>query len=218
MGTITQGAVAIATDPGFGVQLLRSTDRDGPAMNENPYQAPNCSEPARGWSRIVIVFVLLTIGVAYFSVVVPPVLSGRLDRAWAIAPAFLGVVFVLVYFFDPNMRAQRRYERQLKEREPVDDEGLLEEYFLPEELDRDIPARVRGILAKHMGYPAERMLPDDDLMFYWDEVDAAELVLEIEERFGIKITEADTEHKMFTIREISHLVHKKRDATSTTSG
>jgi acyl carrier protein len=179
-------------------------------MDENAYEAPQSSDEARGRSRPVIVFALLTIGAAYFSVVIPLVLSGRLDRAWAIAPASLAVVSVLAYFFDPNLRAERRYKTQLKERKPVVDEELFEAYFSEKEVARDIPARVRAIMAKHMQYPAERMLPDDDLTFFWYDLDGVVVIQELEEQFGIEITEADAERTVHTIRDISHLVHQLR--------
>ncbi len=183
-------------------------------MEENPYQAPSSSEPTTGWSRTVIVFISLTIGAVYFIVVVPPVLSGRLERAWAVAPALLTVVSVLVYFFDPNGRAQRCYERQLKEREPVDDTELLESYFSAEVVDPEIPGRVRTILAKHMCYPAEKMLPDDDLTFFWDDLDGIDLMLELEQQFGIKIDDTDAEHTSCTIHDISRLIHRLRSTAS----
>jgi acyl carrier protein len=179
-------------------------------MDENPYEAPQSSVEAGGWSRVLVVIVLLAIGAAYFGVVVPMVLRGQLDRALAIAPALLAVVCLLVFLFDPNQRAERRYNQQLKERGPADDEELLEAYFSPEEVDRDIPGQVRAILAKHMAYPREKMLPDDDLLFFWYDLDAVDLMIEIEERFGIKINDTDAEQTALTIRDISRLVHRLR--------
>jgi acyl carrier protein len=183
-------------------------------MAENPYQAPNCGEPATSWSGVLAVLGLVAIAATYFSVVGPMVLSGRLDRAWAVAPAFIGAVFVLVYCFEPNLCAQRCYERQLKEREGVDDQDLLESYFSTEEMDPDIPGRVRGILAKQMGCTPEKMLPDDDLTFFWDDVDGIDLILELEDQFGMKINETDAERTAYTIREISRLVHRLRPAAN----
>jgi acyl carrier protein len=186
-------------------------------MTENPYQAPNCGEPATSWSGALAVLGLLAIAATYFSVVGPMVLSGRLDRAWAVAPAFIGVACMLAFFFEPNLCAQRCYERQLKEREPVDDQELLESYFSTEEIDCDIPGRVRGILAKQMGYTPEKMLPDDDLTFFWDDIDSIGLILELEDQFGIKINDTDAEQSAFTIREISRLVHRLRPAANVMS-
>ena len=190
-------------------------------MDENPYEAPrNIPRPAgqqqHTWRRRSAFWFLVAVAIVYLTVVVPSVGARRLDPAWLVFPLFFGGLLLFAYF-NPNARDERRYKALLVERESVDDEALFEAYFRAEEVASDIPGSVRAIVAKHMEYPAEKMLPDDDLMFYWDEVDAIDLILEIEERFGIKITEADTEHKMFTIRGISRLVQRKRAATSTAS-
>ncbi len=125
-----------------------------------------------------------------------------------------GLVWLLVWRLDPNLRRGREYEAELATREPVSDEELVSRYFATCALDSEVPVRVRRVFAKHMAYPTQKLLPDDDLEFFWAELDMVELVEELESGFGIVITQADTERTPCTIRAVSLLVASKRSTTS----
>lgn len=121
------------------------------------------------------------------------------------------VVLVLVVWLHPDERAERAYKQLIAGRKPIDDDELLK-YFEPEEVAPDIPGSIRAMFARHMDYPAEKMLPDDDLRFYWNEIDAIDIVREIEAHFGIVITDQDTEQvRCCSIRSVSKLVQSKRE-------
>jgi hypothetical protein len=65
-----------------------------------------------------------------------------------------------------------------------------------------------------MGYQAEKMLPDDDLMFFWADLDMVELVRDLEQEFGIEITRADAASvASCTIRAVTDLVARKAGRT-----
>ena len=124
--------------------------------------------------------------------------------------AIFAVIAVLVWFLDPNLRRGRVFTVELATREPVSNEELFARHYAPDEITYDVPGRVRRVFARHMDYPAEKLLPDDDLMFFWDELDMIDLIRDLEQEFGIEITKADVETvTSCTIRAVSHLVSRK---------
>jgi hypothetical protein len=126
------------------------------------------------------------------------------------------VLIVLIFVFAPlfpGVREERRYKAELSERKPVTDEELFRQYFDAGDVAPDVPGRVREVFAKHMGYSPEKMakmLPDDDLSFYWNEVDAIDQVRDLEQAFNITITKAEFERTRCTIRSVSLLVEHCR--------
>ncbi len=129
---------------------------------------------------------------------------------WLIIPIVV-VVFMLIWVFDRYIQGERKYKALLKTREPINDEELARCYFDKDDLSPEIPGAIRTIFASHMGYTAEKekMLPDDDLGFYWHDLDCADLVQVIESHFQIVISDEDAERtKRCTIRSISELVSR----------
>ena len=114
------------------------------------------------------------------------------------------VVGLLAWRLDPNLRLRR----QVAAREPLPDADLAAHYFATDELAPELPAQVRRVLAKHTGLPAERLWPDDDLTFAWV-VDVLVVLADLEEVFGIAITDAEAERTLCTIRAVSLLVAGK---------
>ena len=69
---------------------------------------------------------------------------------------------------------------------------------------------MRNILAQHMRFPAAKLLPDDDFMRYWHELDAIDLITEIETAFGVKFSDADLERtRVVSIRTLLQLVQER---------
>ena len=127
--------------------------------------------------------------------------------------ALIIVSAVLLWWLDPTMRRARSFKAKLKDREPLSDAAMVANYFATEGVALETPGGVRRIFAKQMGYPAEKLLPDDDLTFYWYDLDMIEVVREIEAEFGIELTDSDAENTRCTIRDVSLLVtHKTADA------
>jgi hypothetical protein len=65
------------------------------------------------------------------------------------------------------------------------------------------------MFAKLTAYPAEKLLTDDDLMFFWADLDPAVLFEKLESRFGISISREEAERPPCTIRAVSLLVASK---------
>jgi hypothetical protein len=124
--------------------------------------------------------------------------------------AVLGlVVWLLMWRLDPSLRRTREYEAELATREPLPDADMIARHFAMDDVAAEVPSRVRRVFAKHMDYPAEKLLPDDDFAFFWAELDMVDLVRELESGFGIAITNAEAERTPCTIREVSLLVASK---------
>jgi hypothetical protein len=127
--------------------------------------------------------------------------------------ALMAVVWLLMWWLDPDLRRGRKYEAELAIREPLSDEAMIRQYFAADDIDPEVPAQVRRVFAKHTEYPAEKLLPDDDLAFFWADLDMAELIEELESGFGFTITSAETKRTPCTIRAASHLVASKAGRT-----
>ena len=58
--------------------------------------------------------------------------------------------------------------------------------------------------------PPEKMLPNDDLMFFWYDLDMIEPIRDLEQEFGIVITQSDMNSvTACTIQAVSQLVADK---------
>ena len=119
------------------------------------------------------------------------------------------VVCLLVWWLDPNLRRQREYEAELKDREPLSDTDMVARYFVETDVPAEVPGQVRRVFARYMEYPADKLLPDDDLAFFWAELDMAELVEELESEFEITITQAEAEQTPCSIWAVSMMVARK---------
>jgi len=118
----------------------------------------------------------------------------------------LAAMIVVVWWLDPNLRRGRKFEAELSVREPLPDAEMVSRYFASDNVAPEVPPMERRIFAKHTEYPAEKLLPDDDLTFFWVELDMVELLKELESEFGITITDALARHTPCTIRAVSRMV------------
>ncbi|GEM_PF-3583470 len=130
---------------------------------------------------------------------------------WLFIALCAAVICVLMWLLDPNLRRGRAFHAELALRESVPDGEMLRRYFAESEESSHIPREIRRIFAKHMGYPAEKLLPDDDFAFFWDELDMGDLAKEVEVGFSITFTVGD-ELTPCTIRAASAMVEAKRRA------
>jgi hypothetical protein len=119
------------------------------------------------------------------------------------------VVFLVWQWLDPNERQARTFEAALAARPPVPDAELVARYFDAGGVPPAVPPAVRRVFAEYTGYPAERLMPDDDLAFVWAELDAAEFVAELEDRLGVAFRPSEEALTPCTIRAVSELVARK---------
>src|SRR6516165_8386764 len=100
----------------------------------------------------------------------------------------------------------RQFEAELKDRESVPDEELVSRYFDERATAANVPGEVRRVFAKHMGYPADKLFPDDDLTFFWAELDMVDLINELESVFEIRFCREELARTPCTIRAVAILV------------
>lgn len=105
-----------------------------------------------------------------------------------LAMAFAAVVWFLL---DSNERRHRKFSAELRTRNPVPDGEMVARYFQDDQGSHDVCIKVRQILAAETMHRAEKLLPDDDLTFFWEELDAAEFVGRLESEFLVTLTPAD---------------------------
>ena len=127
---------------------------------------------------------------------------------WLILLLVLVVAVILATFVDPESRAERRYCKELKLRPPVSDEELVSRFFGPE-MPPEIPIRIRRLVGTQLSLPVDRLLPDDEFMVVFGDLDFYELILEVEEVFGA-IRDKYHINDPQTIRGLAELVRASR--------
>jgi len=128
--------------------------------------------------------------------------------------ALIVVGGALAWWLDPYLRQCRKFKSELAAREPLSDSEMISQSFAASDIAAEVSARVRLLFAKHMAYPSEKLRPDDDLTFFWFELDMAPLIEELESGFAIKFAPEETERTPCTIRAVSLLVASKTCRTS----
>jgi acyl carrier protein len=117
--------------------------------------------------------------------------------------SLLSLVTLWLYQSLPRWRAARSRAR----REPLAEEQFGKRYFTAEQ--SQIAVRLRGIAAKQLGKDQSRLHPDDRLAQIWfdqsDSLDSVELLMAIEEEFGIELDDA-TAISVETFRDLVNAV------------
>jgi acyl carrier protein len=134
-------------------------------------------------------------------------------EAAVISIVVAGLLFWLAVKWDFALWGQEaRFNAEYRARPPMSDAKLIETYYKDSSIDPAIPVGVRRIFGEQLGYEPERLRPDDDFMFLFMELDAVELVTEIEEAFDVHISNEDLEKIKPTIRGMAELVQRIRTA------
>jgi len=94
----------------------------------------------------------------------------------------------------------KKLEAAFAGREPLDEQTFYETYFRSRGVSVDVVTTVRRILEEEFDLDLSRLSAEDDfarnLSFVVDygSLDHVEVVIRLEEEFGIKITDAEAEH------------------------
>jgi len=104
---------------------------------------------------------------------------------------------------------EREFNEAYRSRRPLSDDTMVELYFKDSKVDPIMATEVRRIFGHQLQYDALRLFPDDDFTFVFVELDAVELVNELEEFFKVELPDADTSQTKATIRAMSELVQRK---------
>jgi hypothetical protein len=124
----------------------------------------------------------------------------------AVAAVFL---WICIWIFHPDARRARAYDAELRERPAVSDYELFQSHFGGSGVPHDVPGKVRRFFAKELGYPAEKLLPDDDFMFMFNEIDAGPLIEALEREFRVTFTDDEVARTAPTIRAVCLLITDK---------
>jgi len=115
-----------------------------------------------------------------------------MSGAWSyiVVPIGIAVVVFIVWL---SFASERAFHRELKLREPLDDEGFYQYFYASTGVPADIPKRLRPIYGKFFGIDPTRLRPMDrppEIV----EIDLVDLVREIEAEFDLTIPDADAEN------------------------
>jgi acyl carrier protein len=111
-------------------------------------------------------------------------------------------------------KKKRKMEEAFAGREPLDEQTFYEKYFRARGVPADIVLKVRHILEDELNADLSRLAAEDDfsrnVSFFWeyDSLADVEIVMRLEEEFGIKITDAEA-GRTRTVEDIVNLVWGK---------
>ena len=109
---------------------------------------------------------------------------------------------------------KKKVEAAFAGRGPLDDQTFYETYFKSRGVPADVVVKVRRILEEEFDVDLSRLSAEDDfaqnLSFIVDygSLDAVEVVIRLEEEFGLKISDAEAEHTT-TVEGIVNMVWNK---------
>jgi acyl carrier protein len=146
------------------------------------------------WFFVLLAIIVMLVGGGV-------VIINGLAWYWAVA------VFVFAFAclnFVTNKQTDRRVETYFTGRPMLNEKEFGEHYFPPDRAE--VAAKLRKILANHVGIDISRMNPtdrfiEDLLMDDFDSMSTVEFVIEIEKEFGIKIPDSAAE-KMITFQSV----------------
>src|SRR4051812_10098885 len=94
------------------------------------------------------------------------------------------------------------FDRELRTREPLDDDTLFRRFFAGGSIPPSLPGRVRKILAETLSYPADRLRPEDDFHWLLAELDVSDILEDLEKEFAIEISDLEAARVSLTLDAI----------------
>lgn len=131
----------------------------------------------------------------------------------ALLLALLVVIGYPMHLWERKAR-KKKMDAAFAEREWLDEQSFYEAYFQSRGIPFDVVVKVRRILEDVLEADLSRLSAEDDfsrnLSFFWeyDSMADVEIVVRLEEEFGIKIADAETE-QIRTIEDMINLVWSK---------
>lgn len=133
--------------------------------------------------------------------------------------AGIGVFALLIMglAYCEKMRRRKLMAQRFAMRERLSGDAFYESYFTGQGISRDVVIGVREVLESILKADLSFLRDSDDfsrnLSFFWDFDSLAdvEVVKALEDRFGIRIEDAEA-HSTSTIRQLIELVHVKTTA------
>jgi acyl carrier protein len=113
------------------------------------------------------------------------------------------------------MDASWKFAKEVRSREPMDDETFWATSYKKSGIPLVIATTVRRVYGEQLGHDPARLRAEDFDPAIW-EIDTIELVMEVEEAFGISISDREAERTSGSIDSLVRLVAGKLDHTPST--
>jgi hypothetical protein len=113
------------------------------------------------------------------------------ERGQLYLPMAALVIACLVTWF--SFAPERRFRREVASREPLDDAEFIRQCYPGSEIPPDVPLRLRPIYCRYFDIEIGKLRPADRPPEIVD-LDTVDLVREIEQAFGITISDQDAEN------------------------
>lgn len=120
--------------------------------------------------------------------------------AWVVA--FTACLAVLGWMLTADLRKFRKFAAAVRARPPVAEEEFASRYFRCEHVPVEVAERVRQVFGRFTGFPAENILPDDDLQPFILGIED-EFIAALEEEFSIRVPEAEAVKMRATVRSVA---------------
>ncbi|MBI3467668.1 MAG: acyl carrier protein [Planctomycetes bacterium] len=114
------------------------------------------------------------------------------DPAQTATAAVVGFCLFVAIASWLSFAPDRRFRRELAGRAPLDDEQFFAKFYAGTRVDPDVPRRLRPIYCEVFGIDVEKMRPTDRPPLVC-EIDTSELVTDIEQEFGVAISDEEAE-------------------------
>jgi len=118
------------------------------------------------------------------------------------------------WYHDWVTRDERAIERIFAGRALLTDDDFYRRYFADSSVSKAVAVGIRAAFIEHIPLDMRRLAPDDnfglELQFVWsyDSLADLELILEVEKRFGISISDAEAKVTL-TMGDLIRLVDSK---------
>lgn len=113
-----------------------------------------------------------------------------------------------------SKKRAKKIEAAFDGREPLDDRTFYQRYFMKRGIPEDVVGRFRRVLEDELNADMSRLRAEDDfernLSFFWefDSMADVELIIRLEEEFGIKIKDAEAQQAS-SVAQMVELVWSK---------
>jgi len=83
---------------------------------------------------------------------------------------------------------ERTFERDLARRVAMDNETFCRTYYGDPDIPKEIPIRLRKLFSHQLGQHRERLAPTDKPTDVYDDLDLYELLVEVQDEFGVRMS------------------------------
>lgn len=118
------------------------------------------------------------------------------------------------WYLDWSTRDDRALDRVFEGRSLLSDDEFYERYFPDGSVSKEVAVGIRAAFIEHVPLDMRRLAPEDsfgrELQFVWshDSLADVELILDIEKRFGVSISEREGQETL-TMGALIRLVDRK---------